>query len=239
MGNTVTRASLSRNAAQNAAAVVAKNTNSALHQHNREAKKKNMTQVRRENGYANDLRPRELGRAPPVTERVAPRAKPLPSYFTGRDTLEEVREKLRYQSDLDRFQKRVGVPCSNACGHSFCRPEYCSCDAYRRYSLLGKANVDSNAPMGAMCGAKNAGKKANTTVAGDADMRSAYDRESATLAKQIVTTNKQLAQQRNGSLYDGAQQSVRGADAIARRPVASVQVEKAVRKNGVSGDERV
>lgn len=205
--------------AQSASSSVAKHAQDAAHGE----MDRRRASANAKTAYADDLRPNELGRAPPVADRVAAREKALPSYFGGRDTLERMREQLRYQSDMDRFRKRSGVECAKACTHSFRQPDYSTCNAHQRFVRLGKRAASPESNTSAYADKVDDGSGAEPT------MRATLDSESATLAKQIALVNTQLAHQRHGFLYADLQQSVRGADAVARRPVASVEVESALK----------
>lgn len=172
---------------------------------------KPVEQVQRESntGYASDLRPDLLGTLPPSAATTGRRAKSVPDYFAGRDALERARERFRYERDLARFNRRNdAVACSVACKHQFsqCRS---GCDG----SFLHNADVVD------ACTDKQSK---------DRSARAQYARESAILARQLKARNKSLETTRNGSMYSGAQQAVRGKDAVARRPVASVGVEQSL-----------
>lgn len=165
-------------------------------------------------GYASDLRPDLLGTVPPISAATKRRAKAIPDYFAGRDALERARERFQYERDMARYNRRHdAVACAVACKHQFskCRS---GCDGSALYNA-DLFDADKCPERGCA--------------------RAQYSSESEILARQLAARNKSLSTTRNGSMYTGAQQPVRGKDAIARRPVASVAVEQSVSQANNAG----
>lgn len=219
MGNTVTRSAVLKQASQTVAANAAKQVQQAVDSKSTAQATNNASIQHQMNsnhtGYADDLRPEQLGRAPPVENRVGPREKSLPSYFTGRDPLERAREEMRYKREAEQFDAKQGVSCQAACksdawgGPQQQQQQQCSCSAMTRYNSGSVATIDQEALE---------------------SVRLSQKQESQFLYKQMQNSKIQSASQRNGSLYDGAQKTTRGADSVARRPVAAVEVERAVQR---------
>lgn len=166
--------------------------------------------------YADGLRPETMGTLPPATHLDASveRSKRLPDYFMGRDELERAREKLQYEREMAKYNRlNDAVPCSVACNHEFatCRR---GCDS----SILYSADLFEGQNGCAVGGSGGCA-------------RSIYETEAGTLKKQILKqqpSTQRTKRARNGWMADGAQQEVRGKNAVARRPVASVAIEESV-----------